>query len=49
MDKTFAQAFDDTLCLQNQIYTKMSQKGWYPMQQVEEEKVVATKQKFMGK
>lgn len=47
--KTFAQAFDDTLCLQNQIYTKMSQKGWYPMQQVEEEKVVATKQKFMGK
>lgn len=42
----FTQVFNDTLCQQNEIYAKMSQKGWYPMQQVEQQKIDATKQKF---
>lgn len=44
----FTQAFNDTLCMQNEIYKKMSQKGWYPMQQVEQQKISAAKQKFSG-
>ena len=44
----FTQAFTDTLCMQNEIYKKMSQKGWYPMQQVEQQKINAARQKFSG-
>lgn len=44
----FTQAFNDTLCMQNEIYKKMSQKGWYPMQQVEQQKINAARQKFSG-
>ena len=43
---TFTQAFNDTLCIQNEVYTKMAQKGWYPTQQVEQQKVENVKQKF---
>ena len=43
---TFAQCFNDNLSIQNQIYDKMSQKGWYPMEQVEQQKIIATKQKY---
>ena len=42
----FTQSFNETLSMQNEIYMKMSQKGWYPMQQVEQEKINAAKQKF---
>ena len=42
----FTQAFNETLSMQNEIYAKMSQKGWYPMQKVEQEKIDAAKQKF---
>jgi len=45
---TFTQCFNDTLCMQNQIYDKMAQKGWYPMEQVEQQKINATKQKYSG-
>ena len=43
---TFTQCFNDTLCMQNQIYSKMSQKGWYPMEQVDQQKITAAKQKY---
>ena len=33
--------------MQNQIYSKMSQKGWYPEQQVEQQKIDSARQKFM--
>lgn len=46
---TFTQVFNDTLCMQNEIYKKMSEKGWYPMQQAEQQKIDAAKQKFAGK
>lgn len=42
----FKQSFDDTLCMQNKIYAKMSEKGWYPMQQAQGTQIDAVKQKF---
>lgn len=43
---TFNQALSDALCMQNEIYTKMSAKGWYPSEQVEQQKIQQTKSKF---
>ena len=44
------QAFDgalkDSLQLKEQIYDKMSAKGWYPTQPVEEQKIQQVRQKF---
>lgn len=42
----FKQSLDDALCMQNKIYAKMSEKGWYPMQQVQGTQIDAVKQKF---
>ena len=42
----FAQSFNDSLTTQNEIYAKMSAKGWYPMEQVEQQKINQTKQKY---
>ena len=42
----FTQVFNDTLCIQNEVYAKMAQKGWYPAQQAEQQKIDAAKQKF---
>lgn len=42
----FTQGFNETLSMQNEIYSKMSQKGWYPMQQAEARQISAVKQKF---
>jgi spore coat protein CotF len=43
---TFDSALNDTLKMQNDIYTKMSQKGWYPSEQEQQQKIDAVKQKF---
>ncbi|PWL50507.1 MAG: spore coat protein [Clostridiales bacterium] len=44
------QAFDKKLCetlqMQNEIYTKMSQRGWYAMEQAEQQKIDQARQKF---
>ena len=42
----FAEVLNDSLCMQNEIYKKMSQKGWYPSEQAEKQKIDAAKQKF---
>ncbi|MBP5245516.1 MAG: spore coat protein [Clostridia bacterium] len=42
----FAAVFNDTLCAQNDIYKKMSAKGWYPEAKAEQQKLDAAKQKF---
>ncbi len=42
----FTQAFNDVLSLQNQVYAKMAQKGWYPSSQAEQQQISAVKQKF---
>ena len=43
---TFDTALDDALKRQNVIYGKMSEKGWYPVQQAEAQKIHQVKQKF---
>ncbi len=45
---TFRTALDDCLSMQNEIYNKMSEKGWYPMQQAEQQKIEQAKIKFSG-
>lgn len=42
----FTQTFNETLCMQNEIYAKMAAKGWYPQTQVEQQKIQQTKQKY---
>ncbi len=42
----FDAALKESLCMQGTIYQKMSQKGWYPMQQAEQQKVNDLKNKF---
>lgn len=46
---TFTRALTDSIEMQNQIYSKMSQKGWYPQQKAEQQKIAAAKQKFSPK
>lgn len=42
----FCNALNDSLTMQDDIYTKMSEKGWYPSEQAEQTKISAVKQKF---
>lgn len=42
----FDTALKDTLNMQNEIYNKMSQKGWYPAEQAEQNKISQVKQNF---
>ncbi len=42
----FTQAFNDTLAMQNEIYAKMAQKGWYPSTTAQPQQIAAVKQKF---
>ena len=42
----FNNALCDSLNLQDKVYDKMAQKGWYPTQPVEQQKINMVKQKF---
>ena len=42
----FSCSLNSSLQMQEQIYEKMQQKGWYPVQQVERQKVDRVRQKF---
>ena len=42
----FSNALNDSLCLQDKVYDKMAEKGWYPTQPVEQQKINMVKQKF---
>ncbi|MCM1054347.1 MAG: spore coat protein [Bacteroides sp.] len=44
--QTFNTALNDALCMQDKIYDKMSEKGWYPTEQAEQNKVNTVRQKF---
>ncbi len=44
--QAFSTALNNSLCMQDQIYDKMAEKGWYPTEQVEQSKVNSVKQKF---
>ena len=42
----FNSAFTDSLSMQNEIYTKMSQKGWYSQKQVDQNKIDTLKTQY---
>ena len=42
----FKAAFDDALAMQNQVYQRMADKGWYPAAVAEQKQIDAVKQKF---
>ena len=44
--QAFTTALNDTLCMQEAIYKKMSDKGWYPSQQAPRQQLDQMKQKF---
>lgn len=44
----FNSALNNALCMQDDIYDKMAAKGWYPTEQVEQNKINGVKQKFSG-
>lgn len=46
--QAFNTALNDSLCMQDEIYKKMSAKGWYPMEQAEQNKITSVKQKFLA-
>ncbi len=46
--QAFHDALNEALCMQDTIYDKMAAKGWYPTEQVEQNKVNTVKQKFIA-
>ena len=46
---SFESALRQSLQLQNQIYTKMKEKGWYAPEVAQQDKVQQLKQKFSAK
>ena len=46
VQSTFDTALNDSLCMQSDIYQKMSQKGWYPAQQADQQQINQVRQKY---
>ena len=46
--KVFDQALKDSLCMQDEIYKKMSDKGWYPSAQAKEQEILKVKNRYAG-
>ncbi len=46
VNTAFKQSLSDCLCLQNEIYSKMADKGWYPTTTAPQQQIDQTKQKF---
>ena len=44
----FKCALNECLNIQNKIYNLMAEKGWYPMENVEQTKIDAAKQKYQN-
>ncbi len=44
--QTFDTVLSDTLCMQNEIYSKMSAKGWYPSESAPQQQIQQTKQQY---
>ena len=49
VQRTFDSALSDSLCMQDDIYQKMSQKGWYQTQQAQQQQIDQVRQKYAGK
>ncbi len=46
VNTAFNSALKDSLNMQDGIFQKMTSKGWYPVQQVEQQKIDQVRQKF---
>ena len=46
--QAFNCALNDSLCMQDDVYKKMSGKGWYQIEQVEQNKINTVRTKFSG-
>ena len=46
--QTFDGALNDSLCMQGDVYQKMSAKGWYPSQQAQQQQIDQVRQKYAG-
>ena len=44
--ETFQAALNDTLCMQNGVYSQMESRGWYQKTQEQPQKIQQVKQKF---
>lgn len=42
----FDKALKDSLTMQDDLYKKMAEKGWYPSEQAEQQKIQQVKQKY---
>lgn len=49
VQQAFDSALSDSLCMQGDIYQKMASKGWYPVQQADQQQISQVKQKYAGK
>ena len=45
----FKNALNESINIQNKIYTLMAEKGWYNMQNVEQQKIDTLKQQYANK
>ena len=44
--QAFNSALNDSLCMQDNIYQKMSSRGWYQSEQAQQQQLQKVKQKF---
>jgi len=44
--QTFSTALNDALCMQDDIYKQMAQRGWYAAEEAPQQKIDQVKQKF---
>ena len=44
--QTFSSALNSALCMQDQVYKKMSAKGWYPAEQAQQQQLDQVRSKF---
>ncbi len=44
--QAFSNALNDALCMQDNVYDKMAEKGWYPTEQAEQNKINTVRAKF---
>ena len=44
--QAFDRALNESICIQDDLYKKMQAKGWYPTEQVDQQKIDKVKQKF---
>ncbi len=48
VQQAFDSALNDSLCMQGDVYQKMSEKGWYPARQADQQQINQVRQKFSG-